>query len=79
MCNRFICDFFIFLAVWSDQIIYWLLSNDEVKKNKYLSHQHRGGIEYQIGITDKNIADFEKYRVSPSEIGRKVIEKGKNR
>jgi len=56
-----------------------LLSNDEVKKNKYLSHQHRGGIEYQIGITDKNIADFEKYRVSPSEIGRKVIEKGKNR
>lgn len=56
-------------------MVYWVLSNDEVKKNKYLSHQHRGGIEYQIGITDKNIGDFDKYKVSPSKIGRKVVEK----
>lgn len=69
-----ICDVFIFVGVWTDQIVYWVFSNDETKNNKYLSHQHRGGIEYQIGITDKNIADFNKYRVSPSELANKVIE-----
>lgn len=74
-----ICDVFIFVAVWADQIVYWVFSNDEVTKNKYLSHQHRGGIEYQIGITDKNITDFDRYRVTPSEIGSKVIEKGRKR
>ena len=70
-----ISDVFIFVGVWADQIVYWVFSNDEAKNNKYLSHQHRGGIEYQIGITDKNIADFDEYRVSPSEIANKVIEK----
>lgn len=74
-----VSDVFIFVGVWADRIVYWVLSNAEVKRNKYISHQHRGGIEYQIGITDKNIADFDKYRVSPSEIGKKVIEKGRNR
>lgn len=69
-----ICDIFIFVGVWTDQIIYWVLPNDEVKNNKYRSHQHRGGIEYQIGITDKNIADFNRYRVSASELANKVFE-----
>ena len=55
-----ISDVFIFVGVWADRIIYWVLSNDDVKGNKYLSHQHRGGIEYQIGITDKNIRDFDQ-------------------
>lgn len=70
-----VSDVFIFVGVWADQIVYWVLSKEEVKNNKYLSHQHRGGIEYQIGITDKNIADFDECRVSPSEIANKVIEK----
>ena len=74
-----ISDVFVFVGVWADQIVYWVFSNDEVKKNKYFSHQHRGGIEYQIGITDKNIADFDEYKVSPSEIGKKVIQKGRKK
>ena len=74
-----ICDVFIFVAVWADQMVYWVFSNDEVKSNKCLSHQHRGGIEYQIGITDKNIRDFDEYRVNPSAVGKKVIEKGRKR
>lgn len=72
-----ISDVFIFIGVWADEIVYWALSNNEVKNNKYLSHQHRGGIEYQIGITDKNITDFDAYRVSPSEIANKVVQKGR--
>jgi len=27
-----ICDVFIFVGVWADQIVYWVFSNDEVKK-----------------------------------------------
>jgi len=71
-----ICDVFVFIGVWVDQIVYWVFSDEQVRNNRYLSHQHRGGIEYQIGITDKNIRDFDLYRVDPSEIGEKVIEKG---
>ncbi len=71
-----ICDVFVFIGVWVDQIVYWMLSSEQVKNNRYLSHQHRGGIEYQIGVTDKNVRDFDTYRVDPSEIGQRVIEKG---
>jgi len=74
-----ICDVFIFVGVWADQIVYWVLSHSEVRKNRYLSHQHRGGIEYQIGVTDRNVDDFDKYKVSPSEIGMKVIEEGRKK
>jgi len=73
------CDAFIFVGVWADQIVYWVLSHDEVKNNKYLSHQHRGGIEYQIGVTHKNISDFDTYRVSPSDVARRVITKGRKK
>ena len=69
------CDVFIFIGVWVDRIVYWVLSNDEVKTNRYISHQHRGGIEYQIGITDKNICEFDAYRVAGPELGRAVIRK----
>jgi hypothetical protein len=74
-----VSDVFIFVGVWANQIIYWVLSNDEVKKNQYLSHQHGGGTEYQIGITHKNIEDFDKYRVGPSEIGKRVIGKARKK
>lgn len=71
------CEVFVFIGVWADQIIYWVLSNEDVKKNQYLSHQHRGGIEYQIGITHKNITEFDKYKRKPSQIGQEIIKKGK--
>ena len=47
--------------------------------HNYLSPQHRGGIEYQIGITEKNITDFNIYKVNPSEIGAAVLEKGREK
>jgi hypothetical protein len=67
------CDAFIFMGVWVNEVAYWLLSPAQVKANKYLSHQHRGGIEFQIGITDKNIQEFDKYLVQPAEIAEKVL------
>lgn len=67
----------MFLGVWVDKIRYWVLSHDEVKNNPYLSHQHRGGVEYQIGITDKNIDTFAKYLVDPGNIADRIIELGR--
>jgi len=49
----------------------------EVEENKYLSHQHRGGIEYQIGITDKNISDFNIYKTSQSALVNAIVKKCK--
>ncbi|RME57417.1 restriction endonuclease subunit M [Candidatus Parcubacteria bacterium] len=72
-----ICDVFVFIGVWVDKILYWVLSNNEVKRNRYLSHQHRGGVEYQIGITHNNISDFNEYLVEAHNIASTVIEKSR--
>jgi len=72
-------DVFIFIGVWLDKIIYWVLSSDEVINNPYYSPQHRGGIEYQIGITNKNISQFDIYSTEPSRIGDIVIRKGRKK
>ena len=68
-----VCDVFIFTGVWVNRIVYWAMSNKDVKRNKYLSHQHRGGIEYQIGITDKNIQEFKRFQTSPEQLGDTVL------
>ncbi len=67
------CDAVIFIGVWVNRIVYWVLSNKDAKQSEYLSHQHRGGIEYQIGITDKNIQEFERFRVNPERLGAAVL------
>ena len=75
-----ICDIFIFIGVWTDMIKYWALTNDDVKSNPYISHQHRGGVEYQIGITEKNISAFDKYLVEPDKLVDFILspQKGNN-
>lgn len=61
-------DVFIFIGVWVDKILYWILSRKEVKHHPSISRQHRGGIEFQIGITDKNMANFKKFLVPPKRL-----------
>lgn len=63
-----IVDAFVFIGVWIDKIYYWVLTNKEVKNHPMRSHQHRGGIEFQIGITDKNINEFKKFAVEPDKL-----------
>lgn len=72
------CDVFIFVGVWVDEIAYWVMSTEEVKENRYFSHQHRGGIEYQIGIRNTNIHEFDNYKVEPTSLYDAVKSKGKN-
>lgn len=69
------CDVFIFIGVWVDEIRYWVMSDSEVKSHPGLSHQHAGGIEYQIGLTNRNIGEFNKYLVDATQLGDTVLKK----
>jgi len=65
------CDVFIFLAVFRDQIVLWILNSNEVKNNRYYSiGQHRGnsGNEGQLHITQANIKEFEKYELKEKSL-----------
>lgn len=68
-------DVFIWIAVWRDKIIYWVLNTKELKKNKYFSKgQHRGNIgEGQLHLNRDNISKFDKYKVKSTEIKQAVI------
>ena len=70
------CDVFVWIAVWTDKIRYWVLSNKEVVSNKYYSSgQHRGNTgEGQLWITEKNIDEFSQYEVAGYEL-KKIKEK----
>ncbi len=72
-----IVDVFVFIGVWIDKIYYWVLTNKEVKNHPMRSHQHRGGIEFQIGITDKNFNEFKKFLVKSSNLADAVKSKAK--
>lgn len=72
-----IVDAFVFIGVWVDKILYWVLTNKEVKKHPTRSHQHRGGIEYQIGIREKNIKEFKKFLVEPTKLVETIKSKVK--
>ena len=70
-----ICEAFVFIGVWVNRIIYWVMSNGEIKTNRFLSHQHRGGIEYQIGIRDNNITAFDVYKVEAESVADTILAK----
>ena len=72
-----IVDVFVFIGVWVDKIYYWVLTNKEVKNHPMRSHQHRGGIEFQIGITDKNFNEFKKFIIEPSQLVETIRSKVK--
>jgi hypothetical protein len=70
------CDVFVWVAVWRDQIRYWILSSDEVKSNKYYSKgQHRGNQgEGQLHLKSDNISEFDNFLVSSDELQTKIID-----
>lgn len=68
------CDIFIWMAVWTNKIDYWILPSDDIRTNKHFSNQHRKEVdieeiyEGQIMITKSNYHDFDKYKIEPAEI-----------
>lgn len=81
------CDVYVWIAVWKDNITFWVIPSDDVKNNHYFSSQHRkekkpekGAVfEGQIMITQNNISDFDKYLVSSQEILKAIIERNNHK
>ena len=75
------CDVFIWIGVCKDELIYWILTSEELKNTGKLSPQHRNEntglntdiFEGQVFMTE---IDLEKFKINESEILNKVIEKG---
>jgi hypothetical protein len=74
------CDVFIWIAVYSDTIRYWVINSREVQTNRYFTPQHRNratagrGKNYlkediyegQIMITEDTISSFDRF-LSPGK------------
>lgn len=77
------CDVFIWIGVCRDELIYWVLTSDELIKTGKLGSQHRnentgivdaGVFEGQVFMTEEELKPF---LVDESDILNKVREKGK--
>jgi hypothetical protein len=65
------CDVFIWVAVFRDQIVLWIMSSKEVKEHpRFSSGQHRGnsGNEGQLHVKHDNIHSFDKYELKDDNI-----------
>ncbi len=66
------CDVFIWVAVYRDQIVLWIIGSDEVAKNPSYSSQHRGGIEGQVMVTNDNIRLLDQYELKDDNIEQAI-------
>lgn len=74
------CDVFIWVAVYRDQIVLWVMSSKEVLKNPlYSKGQHRGnkGNEGQLHIRQDNIAQLKKYELKGDNLERAIRDAAK--
>lgn len=74
------CDVFIWVAVYRDQIVLWVMSSKEVLKNtSYSDGQHRGnkGNEGQLHIRQDNIAQLEKYELQGDNLEQAIRDAAK--
>lgn len=69
------CDVFIWLAVFRDEIVLWVLSSKEVLNHPDFSKgQHRGnkGNEGQLHIRQDNIANFDKFQLKDDNLEKAI-------
>lgn len=64
------CHVFVWIAVWRDEIHYWVLSSNEVAEHPgFSAGQHRGNVgEGQLHVRRDNLAQFEAYRVEGRDL-----------
>lgn len=69
------CDVFIWVAVFRDEIVLWVMSSKEVLHHpSYSKGQHRGnkGNEGQLHITQDNIIQFDKYKLKDNNLEQAI-------
>ncbi len=67
------CDVFIWVAVFRDEIVLWVMNSNEVANNPLFSKgQHRGnkGNEGQLHIKDDNVHVLEQYEFKGKDLGQ---------
>jgi hypothetical protein len=74
------CDVFIWVAVFRDEIVLWVMSSKEVLENpSYSKGQHRGnkGNEGQLHIRQDNVAQLEKYELKGDNLEQAIRDAAK--
>jgi hypothetical protein len=69
------CDVFIWVAVFRDEIVLWIMNSDEVLNHPlYSKGQHRGnkGNEGQFHVKDDNINQLSKYELIGDNIEKAI-------
>jgi len=69
------CDVFIWVAVFRDQIVLWVMNSNEVLNNPLFSKgQHRGnsGNEGQLHINQDNVHLLNKYELADGDLGQLI-------
>ena len=76
------CDVFIWVAVFRDEIVLWIMNSDEVLNNKFYSTgQHRGnkGNEGQLHVKHDNIDHLNRFELKDSNIEKAIREAAKRK
>lgn len=71
------CDVFIWVAVFRDEIVLWVMNSAEVQNNPLFSKgQHRGnsGNEGQLHVKHENVHLLEEYEVKDRDLGEVIRE-----
>ena len=69
------CDVFVWVAVFRDEIVIWVMSSSEVESHQnYSRGQHRGnrGNEGQLHIKQDNIATLEGFKLGQNDLGAAI-------
>jgi hypothetical protein len=76
------CDVFIWVAVFRDEIVLWILNSDEVLNHAHFSKgQHRGnsGNEGQLHVKRENIKLFDQYELKTDDIETAIRDAAKRK
>ncbi len=76
------CDVFIWVAVFRDEIVLWIMNSDEVLNHPlYSKGQHRGnkGNEGQLHVKDDNVWQLSKYELKDDDIEKAIRDAASSR
>ncbi len=76
------CDVFIWVAVFRDEIVLWIMSSDEVLNHPlYSKGQHRGnkGNEGQLHVKDDNVSQLSRFELKDDNIEKAIRDAAKRK
>jgi hypothetical protein len=69
------CDVFVWVAVFRDEIVLWVMGSREVENHPgYSRGQHRGnsGNEGQLHVRQDNITTLDRYNIGTGDLGEAI-------